>query len=224
MARGREDRTLFRLFGRNTPIIGRTSVPFGFRFLVPVGGADDEHALHGLSDDARSWSAPLGSGLLVHTGVRTAIIGTLPCFGLHWLALRCLRLRMVAFLSLVPRLLPIRSCAFRSFLFRWFGVRSLARCRYSLSGPSARPEKFHCALAFGLRSGGLRTHGLLILGPRCLGARALALRPLGLRALARARPFAIRSLPVPPFGLRSFAGALFCSPAFPGGLESPETG
>ena len=47
---------------------------------------------------------------------------------------------MVAFLSLVPRLLPIRSCAFRSFLFRWFGVRSLAGCRHSLSGPSARQK------------------------------------------------------------------------------------
>ena len=105
-------------------------------------------------------------------------------------------LRSSALRSFVGRPSVLRASAVRSSLVRVSavrstGVRSLAGCRPSLSGPSARPENFrnfHCALAFGLRSGGLQAHGLQILGPRCLGARALALRPLGLRALARADP------------------------------------
>ena len=178
MAGFANNRSTLRLFGPNTPILSDKPVwpsgsgPWHAGFYsehgrLLSGASGSVGAGPGIPDSAWSRSPPSLSDACLAPLIRSPV------------------LRGPAFRPPVLRspLLPcpgLRSPLHGSPVLGWvppFALRSF--------GPA---KKFHCALAFGLRSGGLRAHGLQILGSRCLGARALALSPLGLRALARADP------------------------------------
>ena len=206
-------RSALRLFGPNTAIIGQTSVPFGLRFLARGFCWEHGRPLSGASGSAWSWSPPPLSDSRRVPLVRSPILRG-PVFlspGLRGPVFFSPGLRSPPNSS--PILGSVQSTVVREAgvplgAFRLFGLTVKTSGR-----PGSRIPVRWTAHA---RSSGFRH-------PARRNPRPCFPFPRSPRVGAK-RPFAVRDWPDPSFGLRSFAGALFRSPAFSGGLESPETG